>query len=444
MNKGFIQFAVLGLITGAILVAGGVAGKIYLEGQIDRIAREEAARYADKLNLGATVLETQLSDTLGTFRTNVNTSLANLNEAISATTSSDPGHTHSVSSSLTGAVANQFLFGKLGGAATSSADVTYTTSTRTFASNGTTTLSRTNITGALTVSGSATFTSSANFTAATVTGISNASQITGAATENIAAGDPVYVVNDSYTVFSTSTSNSFGVTTAGTTAGAKLAQGFSLAVTSTVSAWALQLVDVGTPADNIIISIQTNGSNVPSGTVVVSSTIPALGQSSTSAYTTSTFNTTSSLNASTTYWIVAERSGATSDADYYNLAGTSTPAYYRGITRLHNGTNWTAVVPTLKTFMFDLFLPNIAVERTDATQATTTLTFVGFAENAISANTTGNITIAGTVKTEQLLYTGRKYFLGNGPGTLSLTAGTNSQQAGVAVGTSTLLIKNTW
>jgi hypothetical protein len=49
-------------------------------------------------NLGATVTLTNLSDTIGTFRTNVNDSLNSINAALSDSTSTNPGHLHTTSS----------------------------------------------------------------------------------------------------------------------------------------------------------------------------------------------------------------------------------------------------------------------------------------------------------------------------------------------------------
>jgi len=48
-------------------------------------------------NLGATISQTQLTDTINIFRTNVNSSLTNINDALSNATSGNPGHYHTLS-----------------------------------------------------------------------------------------------------------------------------------------------------------------------------------------------------------------------------------------------------------------------------------------------------------------------------------------------------------
>jgi len=79
MRKGFANIILLVGI--AVLFAG-----------IGFFAKQTAGE-----KLGATILTTALTDTINTLRTNVNTSLTNLNEAVLATTT-NPGHFHSSSS----------------------------------------------------------------------------------------------------------------------------------------------------------------------------------------------------------------------------------------------------------------------------------------------------------------------------------------------------------
>ena len=77
-NQGFILPIIAGIAAVVFLVVTGVA--IY-EG-----------KQATQQKLGATILQTQLSDTIGTFRTNVNTSLANLNADIATITSTQSSY----------------------------------------------------------------------------------------------------------------------------------------------------------------------------------------------------------------------------------------------------------------------------------------------------------------------------------------------------------------
>src|SRR3990167_1479199 len=91
-NRGFLEIIVLGVVATAIL-SGLALFTAYKAEQIVRQTNEQI--------FGATVTSPQLTDTIGTFRINVNGSLNALNAALSDTTSTDPGHKHT-SSTITG------------------------------------------------------------------------------------------------------------------------------------------------------------------------------------------------------------------------------------------------------------------------------------------------------------------------------------------------------
>lgn len=81
-TKQKLGFASLALV-GIIAVASAFGFSLYAK---HLIKKDSEAK------LGATQLVTQLSDTIGTFRTNTNTNF----ESLFATTSTDPGHKHSI------------------------------------------------------------------------------------------------------------------------------------------------------------------------------------------------------------------------------------------------------------------------------------------------------------------------------------------------------------
>ena len=85
MNKGFIN------IFGVIAVAALAIGSLALH-QV----RQAIENDIDK-NLGASITFTDLSNTIGTFRTNVNTALNDVNNQLVSSTSTDPGHLHTAS-----------------------------------------------------------------------------------------------------------------------------------------------------------------------------------------------------------------------------------------------------------------------------------------------------------------------------------------------------------
>ena len=95
LEKGFADVLLLMMFGGAVLAGSFVWLTHYYDKKIDEVSRAVKP-------LGATVLSTDLSDTINTFRTNVNTSLTNINNQITSTTSTDPGHFHSLTVSVTG------------------------------------------------------------------------------------------------------------------------------------------------------------------------------------------------------------------------------------------------------------------------------------------------------------------------------------------------------
>jgi len=87
-NKGFTN--ILAII--AIGVATILSSAFYVSYKTNQVLEQTKTDV-----LGATILQTEITDTIGTFRTNVNTSITNLNNALSNTTSTNPGHLHTTS-----------------------------------------------------------------------------------------------------------------------------------------------------------------------------------------------------------------------------------------------------------------------------------------------------------------------------------------------------------
>ena len=87
MNKGFFNIVTVVLAGVALIVASG----FFVRSGIDR-------QWSDTVTtLLGTVSTTQLTDTINTFRTNVNGDLFNLNADLRYTTTTDPGHKHTTS-----------------------------------------------------------------------------------------------------------------------------------------------------------------------------------------------------------------------------------------------------------------------------------------------------------------------------------------------------------
>lgn len=99
----------------------------------------------------------------------------------------------------------------------------------------------------------------------------------------------------------------------------------------------IKLDKAGSPADNVIVEVQTDSGGSPSGTIVASCVITAAELSSTAAeyWLEATSNPT--LTASSDYWLVVKRSGSLSATDYF-LISLDTPIY--GACKAYNGSAW--------------------------------------------------------------------------------------------------------
>lgn len=94
-------------------------------------------------------------------------------------------------------------------------------------------------------------------------------------------------------------------------------QAQSFTATGPIEKVALALATAASPTDNVVVEIQTNNGGVPSGTVLASASV--LGSSLPSTIGTLVpFVIPCDLTSGTKYWIVARRSGALDDINYYN------------------------------------------------------------------------------------------------------------------------------
>lgn len=113
----------------------------------------------------------------------------------------------------------------------------------------------------------------------------------------------------------------------------------------------LMLARVSSPVDNLVVTIETDSSNLPSGTVITNGTSNAVTGSTLGtvvALTTFSFPTPFTLTAGTSYWIVVSRSGALDVANYYKIGGHCysgsagfTPSYGSFIFAYYNG-SWSS------------------------------------------------------------------------------------------------------
>lgn len=163
-------------------------------------------------------------------------------------------------------------------------------------------------------------------------------------TENLTfepAGDPGLIV-DSGSVQMGQT-NSFG----NLATNVKIAQSF-MAVDDTLHEVQLYLSKVGSPTDNLTITLQSGTTSAPSGTVVATiGTLAGTAITSSAAVYTFTSLGISGLTVGSTYWICVTRSGAVDAANYYQnpYASGQNTALLTSTYVWWNGSVWSAANP---------------------------------------------------------------------------------------------------
>ena len=115
------------------------------------------------------------------------------------------------------------------------------------------------------------------------------------------------------------------------------AESFTTVGAITLSSIWLSLSKVAAPADDLVIELRTDSGSSPSSTVLESVTIPAASLTTTATWTKMAF--TSSLSATTTYWIVARRTGARDTTNYFSL-DTSAANLFSGVEKVLSSGSW--------------------------------------------------------------------------------------------------------
>lgn len=125
--------------------------------------------------------------------------------------------------------------------------------------------------------------------------------------------------------------------------GLKIGQRFTL--TENTDAWPvseiwINLRRVGNPSDNVVVSLYTDVSALPgtlieSSTAVVGSDIHAV-----STWVKFSFSGANNLSYGSYYWIVVERSGSSTNNDFYVATLNASDLYGGGYLRLWDGSTW--------------------------------------------------------------------------------------------------------
>jgi hypothetical protein len=101
---------------------------------------------------------------------------------------------------------------------------------------------------------------------------------------------------------------------------------------------------VGTPTDNIVVSLHADASGVP-GAVLTSGSLAGSSLAQNLTWTTFVLSPMPVLTGGTTYWLVLTRSGAADAVNHYRIQVDEQLGYSGGVLRLWNGSAWTARSP---------------------------------------------------------------------------------------------------
>lgn len=223
----------------------------------------------------------------------------------------------------------------------------------------------------------------------------------------------------------------------------RIAQSFSLAAASVVNKVVGRIFKDGSPADNMVASIQADSSGVPSGTPLISASVAGASIGTSAANITFSFSTPLNLSASTTYWLVFERSGSVDSSNFYRINSNNGNPYADGVAKNYNAN--TPAWETLNTVNHDLRVSLFKtftsgrVYLTSAAQASTTA-LLGFSKASYAVDSTATIQYAGVKENMSGLTLGSTYYLANAQGSIATSAGTVSKIAGRALSTTQLQI----
>jgi hypothetical protein len=271
--------------------------------------------------------------------------------------------------------------------------------------------------------------------------------------ENITAGDSCIIINDlEQKVMDGIISDSnkeFGNTTIQKRAIRIIPQ-----TTITSSQITSYIARIGSPTDNIYITIQTDSGGLPSGTVITNGTSNnILGSGLSTAYTKQTFNFASAftLNAGTAYWIVFQRSGALDNVNRYSIdcmsgseGGSAGNNYGPFLGRYYNGTSWNNNNNRTGNFVVVIASgsPSFSAWKTNSNYEGLGR-FDGFATTTVSAGQTASLLISGIFNGLSGLVAGKQYYTKHISGAITTTpTGYMSVPVGRAISSTELLIES--
>lgn len=264
--------------------------------------------------------------------------------------------------------------------------------------------------------------------------------------ETMAAGIPVYVEDSATATFSKLVIDAAGAnfSRVGDASGnTRQAQSFQVTTATTISQIKAYLTKDGSPTDNLEFRIQADTAGAPSGTSLATGSVAGATVGAAADHSIN-LNTTVNLAASTTYWIVFERSGSLDAVNYFDVGHNTGNPYASGLQSTYNGTTWSNTAANDLRVEVLLVSQEGRVYPTSAATAGQFVPFAGFTASAVNGAASASVTVAGVATGLSGLTIGGLYYLADARGTVSTSAGTTARKCGIALSATTMRVTDTW
>jgi hypothetical protein len=259
----------------------------------------------------------------------------------------------------------------------------------------------------------------------------------------IAKGQAVRLGNINISATTTISTSTDGAKTFGKSGDEKLSQSVN-GDNNTYGQVIIDVYKVGTPTDNITVTIEGDDGGFPDGTPLATGTVAMSGlDTSAGSESTVDLDVPVRFESGSVYYIVVERTGSL-DSSNYGIWARSTSDQYGGTTRClanYNGFGW------VNENTQDAYLKLVSFEAenflylADASTAEGVKAPIGIAGNAADYNETVTVYFSGKISGLSGLTAGEIYYLTDTAGTIGTSAGTETVILGVALSTTEIMLQ---
>lgn len=199
---------------------------------------------------------------------------------------------------------------------------------------------------------------------------------------------------------------------------------------------------VGTPTDNLIVTIEADVAGAPSGTALATLTLAGANVNTTDTLYEYSFGNTIWLDAGRTYWIVCARSGARDTGNYFRCQYDNTDLYSGGAYYTLDNSAWGAVATSDMTgYLVNAIVAN-KVYPTNTASSSQTAMYVGLVNATTTKEGTVTVTMSGISTASSTWIGGTTYYLNGIHGAISTAQASIVKKVGTAISTSKLWLSD--